>query len=64
MSFIRRMRTLLLAGALALGLTVPALAAEHTDLPESHWAYEDMTQAAGLGIIQGWAAAGWPRATP
>ena len=53
MSFIRRIQTLLLAGALALGLTVPALAAEYTDLSESHWAYEDMTLAADLGIIQG-----------
>ena len=53
MSLIRRAQSLLLAGVLALSLSVPALAAEYTDLPESHWAYEDMMQAAGLGIIQG-----------
>ena len=53
MSLIRRAQSLLLAGVLALSLSVPALAAEYTDLPEDHWAYEDMMQAAGLGIIQG-----------
>ena len=53
MNIIRRVKALLLAGALALGLSVPALAAEYTDLSGSHWAYEDMTKAAGLGIIQG-----------
>ena len=53
MNIIRRVKALLLAGALALGLSVPALAAEYADLSGSHWAYEDMTKAAGLGIIQG-----------
>ena len=42
MSLIRRAQSLLLAGVLALSLSVPALAAEYTDLPESHWAYEGM----------------------
>ena len=44
---------LLAAGLLAVPLAVPARAAEFTDLPESHWAYEAMTEAVGLGILQG-----------
>ena len=49
----RRLAALLTAGLLALPLAVPASAAEFTDLSESHWAYEDMMQAAALGILQG-----------
>lgn len=32
---------------------VPAHAASYPDLPASHWAYEDMDRAAGLGILSG-----------
>ena len=41
--------------ALAALLVLPAAASaqSYTDLPISHWAYDDMTQAADLGIIQG-----------
>lgn len=41
--------------ALAALLVLPAAASaqSYTDLPVSHWAYDDMTQAADLGIIQG-----------
>lgn len=53
MSVKRRTQCLLLAGALALTLTVPALAAGYSDLPESHWAYSDLMEASDLGIIQG-----------
>ena len=53
MSVKRRTQCLLLTGALALTLTVPALAAGYSDLPESHWAYSDLMEASDLGIIQG-----------
>lgn len=46
-------QSLVLTGALALGLTVPALAAGYSDLPQSHWAYNDLMEASDLGIIQG-----------
>ncbi|HJC41796.1 MAG TPA: S-layer homology domain-containing protein [Candidatus Intestinimonas pullistercoris] len=49
----KRIRTLVLAGALSLALAAPALAAGYTDLPSSHWAYDTMTKAASLGILQG-----------
>ena len=41
--------------ALAALLVLPAAASaqSYTDLPVFHWAYDDMTQAADLGIIQG-----------
>ena len=38
MSVKRRISTLLLAGALSLALSVPALAAGYSDLPANHWA--------------------------
>ena len=53
MSVKRRIQSLILAGALALTLAVPALAAGYKDLPESHWAYSDLMEASELGIIQG-----------
>ena len=53
MSAKHRVQSLILAGALALTLTVPALAAGYKDLPESHWAYSDLMKASELGIIQG-----------
>ena len=49
----QRIGALLTAGLVALPLAVPARAAAYTDLPESHWAYETMSRAAGLGILQG-----------
>ena len=53
MSVKHRIQSLALAGTLALTLTVPALAAGYSDLPESHWAYSDLMEASELGIIQG-----------
>ena len=53
MSVKRRISTLLLAGALSLALSVPALAAGYSDLPANHWAYETMMEATQLGVIQG-----------
>lgn len=44
---------LVLAGFLTLSPVVSARAADYTDLDESHWAYEQMTQAVDLGILQG-----------
>lgn len=44
---------LVLAGFLTLSPMVSARAADYTDLDESHWAYEQMTQAVDLGILQG-----------
>ena len=49
----KRFAALLTAGLLTLPLCAPARAAEFTDLPESHWAHEEMTRAAALGILQG-----------
>lgn len=49
----RRIRILVLAGALSLSLAAPTLAAEYVDLPSSHWAYETLDRAANLGILQG-----------
>lgn len=49
------MRRPLIALALALSLLVLPVqaAADYPDLPASHWAYTDMTQAAALGLIRG-----------
>ena len=44
---------LILAGTLTLPLTAPAQAADFSDLPPSHWAYESMMTAVSLGIVQG-----------
>ena len=44
---------LVLAGFLTLSPMVSARAADYTDLDESHWAYEQMTRAVDLGILQG-----------
>lgn len=43
----------LLAAVLLTMLPVCASASGYTDLPEEHWAYDDMTYAAYLGIING-----------
>ncbi|WP_297213836.1 S-layer homology domain-containing protein [uncultured Flavonifractor sp.] len=53
MSMKRRIQSLILAGALALSLALPAAASGYSDLPESHWAYSDLMEASQLGIIQG-----------
>lgn len=53
MHFGKRIRILILAGALSLALAAPALAAGYTDLSGSHWAYDTLTKAADLGILQG-----------
>ena len=45
---------LALCACLALsGAALPAQAAAYSDLDWSHWAYYDMTEAAGYGILQG-----------
>ncbi len=49
----RGLACLLLAAALGLPLTVPASAAKYADLPESHWAHDDMLHAVRLGIVNG-----------
>ena len=49
-----RLAALVLSGVLALPLAAaPAQAAGYSDLPNSHWAYQSMMQAAGLGLING-----------
>ena len=42
-----------LALCLTLGVLVFPAGAAYTDLPASHWAYEDMTKAVAFGIING-----------
>ena len=49
----KRIRALAMAGALSLSLAAPVRAAGYTDLPTSHWAYDTLTEAANLGILQG-----------
>lgn len=49
---LRRICTLLCVLTLILG-TVPAAAAGYADLPESHWAYEDMDKTAKLHLLLG-----------
>ena len=41
-----------LAGVMSLS-ALPAQAAGYTDLDQRHWAYEEMTRAVDLGILQG-----------
>ena len=53
MSMKRRIHSLILAGALALTLVLPAGAAGYSDLSENHWAYSELMKASQLGIIQG-----------
>lgn len=47
-----RVGALLLAGTMSLS-ALPAQAAEYSDLDWNHWAYEEMTRAVDLGILQG-----------
>lgn len=49
----RRLGSLLLTGVMLAGIVLPAGAASYSDLPESHWAYEKMTQASELGLLSG-----------
>lgn len=49
----RGLACLLSAALLLIPLSNPARAAQYSDLPESHWAYSDMHQAAWMGIING-----------
>ncbi|WP_297870845.1 S-layer homology domain-containing protein [uncultured Oscillibacter sp.] len=47
--------SLMLALALCLGLAVPVSAAGFSDVPASHWAYEQINQAVADGIVGGYA---------
>ena len=51
----KRLISFALALTLALGLAVPALAAEggYSDVPEDHWAAESVRQATELGLFEG-----------
>ena len=48
-----RLVALILAGVLALPLAAVPAQAAYSDLPETHWAYDAMMEAAGLGLING-----------
>ena len=50
----KRIFTLVTAFALALTLAVPALAADFTDVPTSHWAYSYIDKMAKGGLIKGY----------
>ena len=47
-----KVSALALAGVMSLSV-LPAQAAEYADLGQDHWAYEEMTRAVELGILQG-----------
>ena len=50
----KKLTTLLLALACMLGLALSAAAAEsYTDVPEGHWAAENIERARELGLFQG-----------
>lgn len=49
----RFVSSLLLAALLLSSVGAPAAAAEYHDLPASHWAYDEMSYAAWLGLING-----------
>ena len=49
----RFVSSLLLAALLLTATGLPATAADYSDLPSSHWAYEEMSYAAWLGLING-----------
>ena len=48
-----RLAALVLAGVMALPLAAAPAQAAYSDLPETHWAYDAMMEAAGLGLING-----------
>ena len=50
----KRIFTLVTAFALTLTLAVPALAADFTDVPTSHWAYSYIDKMAKGGLIKGY----------
>ncbi len=47
-------RTLSFLLALCLGLSVPALAAELSDVPADHWAYQQVSRCVQDGIVSGY----------
>ena len=56
--------SLMLALALCLGLAVPVNAAGFSDVPASHWAYEQINQAVADGIVGGYADGTFKPAAP
>ena len=56
--------SLMLALALCLGLAVPVSAAGFSDVPASHWAYEQINQAVADGIVGGYADGTFKPAAP
>lgn len=50
----KKLASLVLALVLSLGLCVPALAAEFSDVPADHWAYSAIQTAAEKGITSGY----------
>ena len=50
----KRTLSFLLALALCLGLSVPALAAELSDVPADHWAYQQVSRCVQDGIVSGY----------
>ena len=50
----KRFTAFALAAALCLGLAVPASAAGFSDVPASHWAYEQINRAVADGIVGGY----------
>lgn len=53
MNLRKKLCCLLAAVLLTATLALPTQAASYPDLPTTHWAYEAMDRAAGLGIISG-----------
>lgn len=51
MKFRKKFLSVLCAAALVLGLSVPALA--YGDVPEQHWAYEDIQAVTDKGLMNG-----------
>lgn len=56
--------SLMLALALCLGLAVPASAAGFSDVPASHWAYEQINRAVADGIVGGYQDGSFRPAAP
>ncbi len=55
MSMKKRILSIMLTVVMALGIVTPAFAATptFTDVPESHWAYADVEEAAREGLMKG-----------
>ena len=48
-------KSLVLAMAMALGVTASAYAANpFSDVPAGHWAYDSINKLAAAGVIEGW----------